>query len=147
MWRKGTGSMKSSLAKQQEFDFDDVPEPPSTSDMTFPNFQVLNSRESVAVAARRAGRLNAANISDDEVSELLERRQRLLDKKFDGTMLRKDEIELTYVCWQLDRIDDARQGAQLDTLEALVTQYESLQRDLEDLHRRLSTYLPKQKKS
>ncbi len=137
--------MKSSSAKQQEFEFDAVPETPSTSDLVFPNFQVLNTRESVAVASRRAGRLNAANISDDEVNELLERRQRLLDKKFDRSMQRKDEIELTYVCWQLDRIDDARQGAQLDTLEALVNQYESLQRDLEDLHQRLAAQLPKKK--
>ena len=64
---------------------------------------------------------------------MLERRQRLLDKKFDGDMQRRDEIELTDVCWQLDRIDDARQGPQLDTLEALVSQYELLQRDLEGL--------------
>src|SRR5437868_3719355 len=99
--------MKSSSAKQPEFDFDAVSETPSTSDLVFPNFQVLNSRETVAVASRQAGRLNAANISDYEVEELLERRQRLLDKQFDGNMTQKENNELIYVGWQLDRIDDA----------------------------------------
>ncbi len=87
----------------------------------------------MAVASRRAGRLNAAAISEDEVNALLDERSKLLDKKFDGKMTRADEIRLTYVRWQLDRIDDAEEGAKLDALEALVSQYEQLQRDLKSL--------------
>jgi hypothetical protein len=139
--------MKSSSAKQQEFEFDGAPEAPGTSNLDFPDFSVLSSRATAAVAARQAGRLNAANISDDEIEQLLERRQRLLDRQFDGTMTQREKNELIYVGWQLDRIDDARQGMQLDTLEALVSQYESLQRDLEDLYRRLSSHVQKAKKS
>lgn len=131
--------MKNSLARQQEFDFQNfTPEAaPSlrsgTADIAFPNFQVLSDRQTMATASRRAGRVNAASISEEEVDALLDERSKLLDKKFAGTMTRAESIRLTYVRWSLDRIDDAQQGAQLDALDALVSQYEQLQLDLQSL--------------
>jgi hypothetical protein len=67
-------------------------------------------------------------------------RQLLLDKKFDETMARADEVRLKYIQWQLDTIDDARHGEQLDMLEAWVSRYEHFQADLNRLHVELSRY-------
>jgi len=93
-----------------------------------------------AVTSRRAGRLNAANIPDAEVDNLMLERQLLLDKKFDETMTRADEVRLKYIQWQLDTIDDARTGQQLDLLEAWVSRYEQFQVDLDQLQTELSKY-------
>lgn len=131
--------MRNSSARQQAFDFEGSPAEPSsaqqsaTGDGVFPNFEILSTRQAMAVASRRAGRLNAAAVSEDEINALLDERSKLLDKKFGSKMTRADEIRLTYVRWQLDRIDDAEEGAKLDALEALVTQYEQLQKDLKSL--------------
>lgn len=96
----------------------------------FPSVDPL--AEARAVTARIAGRLNAASISRDEHEALLRERQALLDKKFSGSMTRKEEIRLEYVRWSLDRIDDAKHGQELDLLEGLAAQYESF---LSNLHR------------
>src|SRR5258705_4332480 len=71
-----------------------------------------------AVTARRAGRLNAANIPQREVDDLLRERQQLLDKQFEGTITREEAIRLTYVRWSLSRIEDARYGEALDRMES-----------------------------
>jgi len=100
-----------------------------------PNFTF--SRGLVAQASRRAGRLNAASISGQEVENLLSERQLLLDKKFNGTMTQLESNRLDYVRWSLDRIEDAREGHSLDALEAWVSQYEQFRADLEVLQRDL----------
>lgn len=86
-----------------------------------------------AAGAREAGRINASGISDDEHRRLLAERQSLLDKKFAGTMERRDETRLAYVRWSLDRIEDAKHGSHFDRLEEVVLRYERFLADLEDL--------------
>ena len=82
------------------------------------------SRQVYAVTARMAGRLNAANVSQKEHKQLLDERQTLLDKKFEGTITRREENRLQYVRWSLDRIEDAKYGHTLDVLEGRVREYE-----------------------
>lgn len=91
-----------------------------------------------ATAARRAGRINAASVSEKEHMALLAERQCLLDKKFDGTMTRPEMLRLEYVRWSLDRIEDAKHGEGIDKLEDAVSQYEHLLRDLEKLRHQLA---------
>jgi hypothetical protein len=86
-----------------------------------------------AIEARRAGRLNAANASDEERRKLLQERQQLLDKKLDGKISRREANRLEYVRWSLDRIDDARSGEAMDDLENLISQYEQFRRDIAEL--------------
>jgi hypothetical protein len=86
-----------------------------------------------ATTARRAGRINAASISESEHKALLAERQRLLDKKFAETIERRELNRLAYVNWTLDRVEDARNGEHLDRLEGVVVRYEMFKRDLEDL--------------
>lgn len=143
--------MRSSSLRQQELDFENSsPEAPSqrsgTGELAFPNFEILSNRQTMAIASRRAGRLNAAAVSQDEIDALLDERSKLLDKKFAGTMNRAESIRLTYVRWQLDRIDDAEEGAKLDALEALVTQYEQLHSDLESLKASIQQHSSRKKK-
>jgi hypothetical protein len=106
-----------------------------SSTASFPSFNA--STELHAIAARQAGRLNAASISQQEVDDLLAQRQRLLDKKYTGNFTRADEIRLEYVRWSLDRIEDARYGSELDKLESSVALYERFMTEVQDLKRQL----------
>jgi hypothetical protein len=77
-----------------------------------------------AATSRLLGRLNTTMVKKEEMENLLNERQALLDKKFDGTMTRRDENRLEYVRWSLGRIQDARSGPSLDALESMVGTYE-----------------------
>jgi len=91
-----------------------------------------------AVTARQAGRLNATTATDGELTALLNERQMLLDKQFDGTISRAERNRLIYVGWSLDRIEDARYGGALDELESAVSRYERFSEDLELLQRQIN---------
>jgi hypothetical protein len=63
----------------------------------------LNGDDSLnAIAARRAGRLNAASVKDKEVEALLEERQSLIAKKFGDGLTRSEDRRLALVRWSLD---------------------------------------------
>lgn len=146
--------MRNSSARQQEFDFS-APEPLVRFEEG-PTRQEAASREQAnatsnaslsrlgmpedlyAIASKRAGRVNAASISEKDLQDLLDERQRLLDRFFNETITRKETIRLEYVRWQLDLIEDARHGAAMDMLETLVSEYERFSSDIEKLHRDLS---------
>ncbi|CCD87905.1 hypothetical protein [Bradyrhizobium sp. ORS 285] len=91
-----------------------------------------------AATAREAGRLNAAQIKRTELETLLSERQRLLDKKFDGTMTKSESNRLEYIRWSLDRIDDARRGIELEALGAFVSKLEGFRDSVNQLHKDLT---------
>lgn len=156
--------MRSSFAKQPEFDFsgpdlsstmetgdsnrlDSAPASggnSATSRAQFPTFGVTS--DLYALASRRAGRLNAASISDKELDDLLVERQLLLDKQFSETITRPETIRLTYVKWQLDRIEDARYGETLDALENWAEKYEQFKSQVEIMQRDLAGLKQKKRK-
>ena len=119
---------------------DDAESPISASDDIGP--LSLNSvpRDLKAQMARRAGRLNASSISNEEESRLLAERQRLLDKQFDKTITRAEAIRLEYVRWSLDRIEDAKHGPSLDALERRIARFEAFAAEVQDLKRQLQTH-------
>jgi hypothetical protein len=90
-----------------------------------------------AQMARRAGRINASSISPEEERALHEQRQRLLDKKFAKTISRREEHDLKYVEWTLDRIEDAKHGPALDALEEQIAQYETFAKQVQQLESQL----------
>ncbi|WFU23141.1 hypothetical protein QA649_34435 [Bradyrhizobium sp. CB1717] len=100
-------------------------------DVRIPSFDGYG--EVYAAAARRAGRINASSVSDEEHQSLLLERQLLLDKKFAETITRKESNRLEYVRWSLDRIEDANHGWAMDVLEHSVSGYEQLSSDLKSL--------------
>jgi hypothetical protein len=116
------------------------PAPTNTAPSPAGAFGLGVSSDLYAVASRRAGRLNAASISDNEIELLLGERERLLDKQFNESITHSEKIRLQYVRWQLDRIEDAREGETLDALENWITQYERFKEDLETLQRDLSRH-------
>ncbi len=95
-----------------------------------------------AITARRAGRLNAASIKEDEVERLFAERAAFLNKKFSSGLTRSEERRLALVRWNLDRIQDARHGEALDNLEAAVTLYESLGEEISHLMSELKRVAP-----
>jgi hypothetical protein len=107
----------------------------------FPNFSRSLSAESAV--SRIANRVNAGAISEADHKQLLAERQKLLDKELAGTIASKEKNRLAYVRWSLDRVDDARFGADLDKLESIVVRYERFQADIEqfraDLERHSKT--------
>ena len=94
--------------------------------------------EAAQQATRRAARLNASKVSDQEIADLLAERQKLLDKHFAGTLTKSERTRLEYVRWSLDRIDDAKHGAALDVLESHVTRFEELSDQLDTLREQLA---------
>jgi hypothetical protein len=152
--------MRTSSASQLEFDYSGtvtnakgegvVPQANSeereASSATFEARDLGSYRGAYAIASRMAGRLNAATISDEDYEALLKERQDLLDKKFDKTISRQEEIRLEYVRWSLDRIEDARQGHVLDALEGAISEYENFLLDIRSLQEDLQQHLKRKRK-
>jgi hypothetical protein len=139
--------MRTSSASQLEFAYEVgaavVPTPPNldttgSGTLTVPNFNVSN--RVYAATSRIAGRLNAANVPEEEHKSLLRERQALLDKKLGGSVNRKEENRLEYVRWSLDRIEDAKYGQALDALEDRVRAYEQFLSDIRDLQAQLEQH-------
>lgn len=62
--------------------------------------------------------------------ELLDERQRLVEKKFNGGGISEsEEKRLALIRWKLDRIDEAEYGDDLDRLEMFVASQEKLSED------------------
>lgn len=55
----------------------------------------------------------------DKEEGLLQERSQLLKKKFSTGLSAREQRHLTYVLWQIDRIDDARVGDHLDKMEEI----------------------------
>ena len=96
-----------------------------------------------AIAARRAGRVNAASIKEAEVDKLHAERKSLINKKFLGVISNSEERRLALVRWNLDRIQDARHGETLDALESAVSLYESIGEEISFLMKELERHAPK----
>jgi hypothetical protein len=101
----------------------------TTSDVEFPEFDSYAGSQ--AETARIAGRIAASHVSEEEHQAFLRERQALLDKLFAKTITREEEIRLEYVRWSLDRIEDARHGADLDRLEGTISRYEHFLEEIE----------------
>ena|SRR5258706_319682 len=117
--------------------------PPSTTPASSASFNIPDiGRHGRAYAkeAKRAGRINASAVSEAEYRGLLDERQRLLDKKFDGTISKRESNRLEYVRWSLDRIEDARSGDALDLLSDLTSDYERLHSEIADLMQELAKH-------
>lgn len=108
----------------------------ASSSFGAPNFGSLS--KIFVIANKKAERLNAAEISEEEQQSLLEERQLLLDKLFDGVITRTETNRLNYIKWSLDRIEDAKHGDSLDRIEEFVTRYERFERHLHSFQNQLN---------
>jgi hypothetical protein len=117
---------------------------PAASPVQLPNFRNYD-KSLYAITSRRAGRLNAANISTEEHELLLRERKSLLDKKFAGQLTKKEAYKLEYVRWSLDRIEDAKYGEAFEALEGAVSKYEQFLDDIRNLQTQLARHQRKHK--
>lgn len=70
---------------------------------------------------KEVGRRISKKIPAQEKQKLLEQRNMLVNKRFNGEGLsKKEERTLMLIRWKLDRIDDAEIGRDLDNLEEFV---------------------------
>jgi hypothetical protein len=100
-----------------------------TSEIKFPEFGAYTGTR--AETARIAARIAASQVSEAEYQAFLHERQNLLDKLFNKTITRREEIRLEYVRWSLDRIEDAKHGSDLDRIEDSITRYEHFREELD----------------
>lgn len=105
----------------------------TSNKVEFPNFDAYGGKATYAITARLAGRVNASNVSPDEERELLREREALIIKRIGNEITRREINRLEYIRWSLDRIEDARHGHSLDSLEGLVEFYEKFEADVESL--------------
>lgn len=87
--------------------------------------------------AKALARASALRTSESERRALLDERQMLLDRELSGVINRKEANRLAYVRWSLDQIEDAKYGYTLDTLDMVVSQYESFSEKIDQLSRDL----------
>jgi len=86
-----------------------------------------------AEARKTINRAFTRGISPEEKKALIEERNMLVKKKFDLVLSKKEELRLTYVRWQLDRIDDSEYGEALDIFEKVTDEYERFASDINSL--------------
>jgi hypothetical protein len=89
-------------------------------------------------ASRVAARINASAISKQEQDAFLAERAMLLKKKYESSLTRRETNRLAYVRWSLDRIEDAKHGADLDILESGVSEYEDFLDEIRNLSDRIA---------
>ncbi|WP_363347932.1 hypothetical protein [Methylocystis echinoides] len=148
--------MKTSLAEKTAPDFDrqaeiatvnDAPPASAFSATSTLNFVGQRDQSRNAMAARTAGRLNAAQVPEDEVRALLTERAKLLDKKLGGSITKREANRLEYIRWSLERIEDARYGQSLDRLEELIIMQERMASEIHHLTKELSRFGPRKREA
>lgn len=72
-------------------------------------------------------------IPQREKDNLIKERNQLVEKEFKVGLGDKENRRLTYVRWQLDRIDDAESGEFLDYLERMTDTHEKFAKELQGL--------------
>ena len=74
-----------------------------------------------------------------EKNKLIEERNTIVGKKFDGGLSKREERRLTLVRWQLDRLDDAEFGEGLDFVETVTEEHEKFAQEINHLLDQLKT--------
>ena len=88
---------------------------------TTSEMEVIVDPSSVKLIARSIAELTR----DEEYKLLLEQKRTLLKKKYSEGLTKKDELALQLTIWNIDRIEDAQYGKNLDALEAIVKAHEA----------------------
>lgn len=86
----------------------------------------LRGSMGAVAGSRELSRALARRIPDTVVKALMEEHGILAEKLVDHSLSAREKARLTYVRWQLDRIEDARIGEDLDALEELAALHEAI---------------------
>ncbi|WP_437580154.1 hypothetical protein [Sorangium sp. So ce887] len=85
------------------------------------------------VSARLAGRAVARKIPKERYAELMSEHQRLAMKEVLGNISTSESRQLRLVRWQIDRVEDARHGQDIDRLEEIARVHQTLAHDINAL--------------
>jgi|GEM_PF-6157351 len=88
---------------------------------------------------RKMSREAAKKFSKKAVEQLREEYRVLALKKSRTGLSQKEERRFALVGWQLDNIEDAESGEELDRLETIVVGYERFSKDIEKVMRELTS--------
>ena len=94
--------------------------------------------EARLVGGIKLDRAIALMSSPQEYGTLQARHQQFARKKIAGTLTAKEEREYKMVLWELDRIEDAQMGDQLDLLERIAQRHEQLAAQVKQLYSHFS---------
>ncbi len=108
-----------------------------SSELLLPELKGGHHAPGFDAASRIAGRINAAAISKAEHDAFLSERADLLQKKYEAGLTKAESNRLEYVRWSLDRIEDAKFGADYDIFDAAVSEYESVLGEIKGLQGRI----------
>lgn len=86
-----------------------------------------------ATSARNAGRIISRRTSKAEYESLVEEHRILAVKEVDGVLTKSEMRRLVMVRWNIDRIEDAMFGPELDRLEALANSQRQLAEEVKTL--------------
>lgn len=103
----------------------------------------LESGTGDAALTKFAARWNARKTPAAEIERWFREHAALSLKEVEGTLTEEEALHLNYVRWNLNRIEDARVGPQLDKLEEAIDRYEGFLAEIRgftaDLDRRANT--------
>jgi hypothetical protein len=124
-----TSTRKAMPSDGQILSSSDKPELPEFKPRHAPGFDAVS---------RIAARINASAISKEEQVAFLAERAALLQKKYESSLTRREINRLAYVRWSLDRIEDAKYGANLDVLDSAVSEYEDFMGEIRTLGEKIA---------
>lgn len=100
-------------------------------------FEIPEERAFSINELKRLNRIVTRKIPVHTIDELIEERNALVKKEIYQGFSPKEKRRLIYIKWQLDRIDDALYGENIDFLETLVEQRNSFAQNLRELLEKL----------
>ncbi len=117
---------------------------------SFEDFTPGSGKELFEIPATQIKEINRAvtrRLSQESIDAFLEERETLVKKKLAGDISKREETRLTFVRWQLDRVDDAIFGPRLDTLERMTEVYEGFASNIKTVLSQIKPEVEKKKKS
>lgn len=118
-----TGSIKSFQPPQS---VTSIPRAILTPEMSFESFPSGLGPEDI----KKINRAFTKGIPPEFEENLIKERNELVRKKIKERLTKKEQIRLTFLKWQLDRIDDAKHGEHLDFLGRIVGAQEEFAKEI-----------------
>lgn len=118
-----SGSVKSFQSPQM---VESIPRAIEAPEISFESFPSGLGPEDI----KKINRAFTKGISPKIEENLIKERNELVKKKVKEHLTKKEQIRLTFLKWQLDRIDDAKHGEHLDFLGRIVGAQEEFAKEI-----------------
>jgi hypothetical protein len=117
---------------------------PLPSDQVSPEGPVkISSEGPFSETIKKMNRELAKKISLQDEKYFITKHSELVRKKFTGGLSNDEQKQLDFIRWQMDRIDDARNGEHMDHLTQIIESHEEFAQDLEKILSKIGVQSPK----